>query len=98
MGQLMEGNARALEAAWESFAQLAPDAHATEYMVRLAPGADARAYAEAVAALNSGLHASVMDSGNAGTATVITFLDGVHGAADARRVARCLQHRSPEHP
>ncbi|WP_326783552.1 FtsX-like permease family protein [Streptomyces sp. NBC_00151] len=73
VGQLMEGNARALEAAWDSFAQLAPDAHATEYTVRLAPGADARAYAEAVAALDPGLHASVMGSGNAGTATVITF-------------------------
>ncbi|MEV7864406.1 FtsX-like permease family protein [Streptomyces hirsutus] len=73
VGQLIEGNARAVEAAWETFARLAPDAHATEYTVRLAPGADARAYAEAVAALDPGLHASVMDSGNAGTATVITF-------------------------
>ncbi|MFC9627147.1 FtsX-like permease family protein [Streptomyces sp. NPDC056930] len=73
VGQLMEGNARALEATWDSFTQLSPDAHATEYTVRLAPGTDARAYAEAVAALDPGLHASVMDSGNAGTATVITF-------------------------
>ncbi|BCL27931.1 FtsX-like permease family protein [Streptomyces aurantiacus] len=73
VGQLIEGDARALEATWESFAQLAPDARATEYTVRLASGADARAYAEAVAALDPGLHASVLDSGNAATATVITF-------------------------
>lgn len=73
VGQIIEGNARALEATWQTLTQLAPDAHATEYTVRLAPGADARAYAEAVAALDPGLHASVMDSGNAGTATVITF-------------------------
>ncbi|MFJ5720378.1 ABC transporter permease [Streptomyces sp. NPDC093149] len=41
--------------------------------MRLTPGTDARAYAEAVAALDPGLHASVTGSGNAGTATVITF-------------------------
>ncbi|MFI9065587.1 ABC transporter permease [Streptomyces sp. NPDC053429] len=73
MGQLVEGDARALETTWESLARLAPDAHATEYTVRLAPGADARAYAEAVAALDPGLHASVLDSRNVGTATVVTF-------------------------
>ncbi|MEL5955285.1 FtsX-like permease family protein [Streptomyces sp. CLV115] len=73
VGQLIEGNVPALEATWDCFAQLAPDAHDTEYTVRLAPGADARTYAEAVAALNPGLHASVTDSGNAGTATVVTF-------------------------
>ncbi|WP_031072562.1 ABC transporter permease [Streptomyces sp. NRRL S-118] len=73
VGKLVEGNARALEATWESFTRLAPEAHATEYTVRLAPGADARAYAEAVTALDPALHASVLDSGNAGTATVVTF-------------------------
>jgi putative ABC transport system permease protein len=73
VGQLIEGNARALEATWQTLAQLAPDAHATEYTVRLTPGADARAYAEAVEALDPGLRASVADSGNAGTTTVITF-------------------------
>ncbi|MFI1104513.1 FtsX-like permease family protein [Streptomyces melanogenes] len=73
VGQLIEGNARALEATWESLAQLAPDVHASEYTVRLAPGADARAYAEAVEALDPGLRASVADSANAGTTTVITF-------------------------
>ncbi|MFJ3540074.1 FtsX-like permease family protein [Streptomyces sp. NPDC090109] len=73
VGQLIEGNARALEATWESFARLAPGTPATEYTVRLTPGADARAYAEAVEALDPGLRASVADSGNAGTTTVVTF-------------------------
>ncbi|MGW6691960.1 ABC transporter permease [Streptomyces sp. NPDC054961] len=73
VGQLIEGDARALEATWDTLARLAPEDHATEYTVRLSPGADAHAYAEAVAALDPGLQASVGDSGNAGTATVITF-------------------------
>ncbi|MFJ3883360.1 FtsX-like permease family protein [Streptomyces sp. NPDC090077] len=73
VGQVIEGDARALEATWESYTELAPGSHATEYTVRLAPGADARAYTEAVAALDPALHTSVLDSANAGTATVITF-------------------------
>ncbi|MFD8145331.1 FtsX-like permease family protein [Streptomyces sp. NPDC059708] len=73
VGQVIEGNARALEATWQTLAQLAPDAQATEYTVRLAPGSDAHAYADAVTALDPGLHASVLDSANAGTATVISF-------------------------
>lgn len=73
VGELIEGNARALEATWPTLIRLAPDMHATEYTVRLAPGADARAYAEAVEALDPGLRASLMDSGNAGTTTVVTF-------------------------
>nr|BEK67368.1 hypothetical protein KPHV_45950 [Kitasatospora purpeofusca] len=73
VGQLIEGNARALEASWDTLARLAPAAQATEYTVRLAPGADARAYVEAVEAVDPGLHASVTDSGNVGTATVIAF-------------------------
>lgn len=73
VGRLVEGNARALEATWDTLVRLAPDTRAIEYTVRLAPGVDAPAYAEAVALLDPGLHASVMDSGNAATATVITF-------------------------
>ncbi|MFG2621777.1 FtsX-like permease family protein [Streptomyces sp. NPDC048507] len=73
VGQVIEGNARALEATWQTLAELAPDARATEYTVRLAPGSDARAYAEAAEALGQGLHASVLDGTNAGTATLITF-------------------------
>ncbi|WP_229886939.1 ABC transporter permease [Streptomyces subrutilus] len=73
VGQVIEGNARALEATWETLTQLAPDTRATEYTVRLAPGADARAYTEAAGALDPAVHASVLDPGNAGTATIITF-------------------------
>ncbi|MCX4984809.1 FtsX-like permease family protein [Streptomyces sp. NBC_00572] len=73
VGQLIEGNARALEATWQTLAHLAPNTRATEYTVRLAPGADARAYAEAVEALDPGLRASVADSENTGTTTVVTF-------------------------
>ncbi|MFF1712302.1 FtsX-like permease family protein [Streptomyces sp. NPDC058268] len=73
VGQVIEGNARALEATWDTLTHLAPNAHATEYTVRLAPDADARAYAEAAGKLDPAVHASVLDPGNAGTATVIAF-------------------------
>ncbi|MCX5206164.1 FtsX-like permease family protein [Streptomyces sp. NBC_00237] len=73
VGQVIEGNARALEATWDTLTRLAPDAHATEYTVRLAPDADAHAYAEAAGKLDPAVHASVLDPGNAGTTTVITF-------------------------
>lgn len=73
VGQLIEGHARALEATWHDLTRLAPAAHAAEYTVRLAPGTDARACAEAVEAIDPGLRASVLDSGNAGTTTVVTF-------------------------
>lgn len=73
VGELIEGNARALEASWQTLALLAPEARATEYTVRLAPGADVRAYVEAVEALDPGLRASVADSGNTGTTTVVAF-------------------------
>ncbi|MEU8954898.1 FtsX-like permease family protein [Streptomyces sp. NPDC048518] len=73
VGQVVEGNARALETTWDTLTRLAPDAHATEYTVRLAPGADARAYAKAAGRLDPAVHASVLDDGNAGITTVITF-------------------------
>jgi hypothetical protein len=49
VGQVIEGNARALDATWETLAHLAPDAHATEYTVRLAPGAEAVAAGDSAA-------------------------------------------------
>ncbi|MDX3536161.1 ABC transporter permease [Streptomyces sp. MB09-01] len=73
VGELIEGNARALEASWETLLPLAPDARAVEYEVRLSPGADARAYAEAAGAVDPGLRASVSDAGNTATTTVVTF-------------------------
>ncbi|MEU6759950.1 ABC transporter permease [Streptomyces sp. NPDC046685] len=50
-----------------------PDARAVEYAVRLAPGADARAYAAAVEAADPGLSATVGTSQNAATTTVVGF-------------------------
>lgn len=73
VGELIEGNARALEASWETLTHLAPDVRALEYTVRLAPGADARAYAEAAEAVDPGLRAHVSHAGNSATATVVTF-------------------------
>ncbi|MET9838067.1 ABC transporter permease [Streptomyces virginiae] len=73
VGELIEGNARALEASWDTLLPLAPDARAIEYEVRLAPGADARAYAAAAEAADPGLRASVSDAGNTATTTVVAF-------------------------
>ncbi|MGW7439282.1 FtsX-like permease family protein [Streptomyces sp. NPDC054849] len=73
VGELIEGNARALEASWETLTPLAPEVRALEYAVRLAPGADARAYAEAAEAADPGLRAHVSDAGNSATITVVTF-------------------------
>ncbi|MFB8398891.1 ABC transporter permease [Streptomyces yangpuensis] len=73
VGKLVEGNARALEASWETLLPLTPDARAIEYDVRLARGADARAYAEAAEAADPGLRASVSDTGNTATTTVVAF-------------------------
>ncbi|WP_030721802.1 FtsX-like permease family protein [Streptomyces sp. NRRL F-2580] len=73
VGQVIEGNALALETTWDTLTQLAPHARATEYTVRLAPDADAHAYAAAAGKLDPAVHASVLDPGNAGTTTVITF-------------------------
>ncbi|MET9881984.1 ABC transporter permease [Streptomyces sp. NPDC006430] len=73
VGQLVEGDARALEASWDTLAQLAPGTGATEYRVRLAPGSDAEAYATAVEAIDPGLRASVPDSSKTATVTVVGF-------------------------
>ncbi|MFD9516652.1 FtsX-like permease family protein [Streptomyces sp. NPDC059979] len=73
VGELIDGNARALEASWETLLPLVPDPRALEYEVRLARGADARAYAEAAEAVDPALRASVSDSGNTATTTVVTF-------------------------
>ncbi|KJK47699.1 ABC transporter permease [Streptomyces sp. NRRL F-4428] len=73
VGVLVDGNARALDATWQTLAQLSPDARAVEYEVRLAPGTDAQAYAAAAEAADPGLRATVPDTGNAGTTTVVAF-------------------------
>ncbi|MEV7506904.1 FtsX-like permease family protein [Streptomyces sp. NPDC091201] len=73
VGALVEGNAQAVEASWASFERLDPDPRAVEYEVRLAPGADPRAYAAAAEAVDPALRASVPDGRNAGTTTVVAF-------------------------
>ncbi|MFD0359527.1 FtsX-like permease family protein [Streptomyces sp. NPDC127110] len=73
VGMLVEGNARALEATWQTRDLLAPDLRAAEYAVRLAPGSDPRAFAEAVEALDPGLKVQVLGGANAGTGTVVAF-------------------------
>ncbi|GGS12593.1 hypothetical protein Snoj_37700 [Streptomyces nojiriensis] len=73
VGELVEGNARALDAGWQTFRQLSPQAGATEYEVRLAAGADVSAYVAAAEAIDPGLRVSVLDSANAGTVTVVAF-------------------------
>ncbi|MFG2990321.1 FtsX-like permease family protein [Streptomyces sp. NPDC048257] len=73
VGELVEGNAQALDATWQTLVQLSPDARAAEYEVRLAPGADVRAYVEAAGAADPGLRVSVLDGRNAGTTTVVAF-------------------------
>ncbi|MFE9559954.1 FtsX-like permease family protein [Streptomyces sp. NPDC006487] len=75
VGRLIDSDARALESTWETLGRLAPDSSPVEYTVRLAPGADARAYADAVDSSDPGLHAEVVNSAkvNAATTTVIGF-------------------------
>ncbi|MGW6708462.1 ABC transporter permease [Streptomyces sp. NPDC054956] len=73
VGELIDSDARSLDSTWETLGQLAPDTRAVDYAVRLAPGADARAYADAVGAADPGLRAEVAGSVNAATATVVGF-------------------------
>ncbi|MFD5145226.1 FtsX-like permease family protein [Streptomyces sp. NPDC058401] len=73
VGRLIDSDARALRSTWETLGALAPDSRPVEYTVRLAPGADARAYADAVDAADPGLHAEVGDSVNTATTTVVGF-------------------------
>ncbi|REE99850.1 FtsX-like permease family protein [Thermomonospora umbrina] len=73
VGGLMDGDARSLTSNWETLALLSPDLRAVDYRVRLAPGADTRAYVDAVRAAAPGVRATVDDSGNAVTATIVGF-------------------------
>lgn len=75
VGQLIDSDARSLESTWETLGQLAPDIRPVEYAVLLTPGADARAYANAVDAADPGLHAEVANpvDVNAATTTVVGF-------------------------
>ncbi|MGW1773432.1 ABC transporter permease [Streptomyces sp. NPDC002104] len=73
VGQLIDIDARSLESTWETLDRLAPGSRAVDYTVRLAPGADARAYADAVDAADPGLDSEVRGSVNAATTTVVGF-------------------------
>lgn len=73
VGELVEGNAQALDATWQTFLRLSPEARAVEYEVRLAVGADVPAYVEAAEAVDPDLRVSVLDGRNAATVTVVAF-------------------------
>ncbi|MFJ7158654.1 ABC transporter permease [Streptomyces sp. NPDC101118] len=73
VGRVIEGNAKSLAADWRTLEALAPGTRATEYRARLAPGADAAAYARAVRAADPGLAAEPSGAGNTATATVVGF-------------------------
>ncbi|MDX2291931.1 MULTISPECIES: ABC transporter permease [Streptomyces] len=73
VGMLAQGNAQALEATWQARDALAPTAQVIEYLVRLAPAADADGARTAVAAMDPGLHPELRTPGNAATTTVVGF-------------------------
>ncbi|CAM5332420.1 hypothetical protein SAVIM338S_00939 [Streptomyces avidinii] len=73
VGELIDSDAQSLESTWETLELLAPGARAVDYTVRLAPGTDARAYADAVTAADPGLRGDVAGSVNAATTTVVGF-------------------------
>ncbi|MHC6630659.1 FtsX-like permease family protein [Streptomyces globosus] len=73
VGELMEGNAKALAADWQSLTRLDPTVRATEYTVRLAPGADVRHYIESVAAADPALRPALGHSDSPATTAVVGF-------------------------
>ncbi|MBX9363384.1 FtsX-like permease family protein [Streptomyces sp. WAC04114] len=73
VGEVMEGNARAMDFGWQTLERLAPELQATEYSVRLERGADAQAYVDAVEKMDPGLHASMKRPDNAASTTVVGF-------------------------
>lgn len=73
VGELIDSNPRSLDSTWETLGQLAPGVRPVGYEVRLAPGADAGAYADAVYAADPGLRAEAVGSVGSATATVVGF-------------------------
>ncbi|MEV4231582.1 FtsX-like permease family protein [Streptomyces bobili] len=73
VGELMEGNAQALDSNWQTLSRLDPTTEAAEYTVQLAHGADAQSYIEAVKAADPALHPSLRRSDNTATTTVVGF-------------------------
>ncbi|RZU24033.1 putative ABC transport system permease protein [Streptomyces sp. BK239] len=73
VGELMEGNAQALDFDWRTLAGLDPTPRAAEYTIRLAPGADPQRCVEAIGAADPALRPTVLRSDNAATTTVVGF-------------------------
>ncbi|WP_327092383.1 ABC transporter permease [Nonomuraea sp. NBC_01738] len=75
VGEAMEGGPRFIWSSWETVHTLAPRIQADLYQVRLKPGTDAKAYAQAVKAADPGLRAEIdADKGESiDTATVVGF-------------------------
>ncbi|GIG63319.1 hypothetical protein Lfu02_76910 [Longispora fulva] len=72
VGELIEGNAKAMTTTWQTQAVLAPDIHPTDFTVQLAPGTDSQAYINAVKAADPSVRAATL-GGNTGTTTVVGF-------------------------
>ncbi|MER5321553.1 ABC transporter permease [Streptosporangium roseum] len=75
VGEAMEGGSRFIWSSWETLDTLAPRLQADLYQVRLKPGTDAKAYAQAVKAADPGLRAEIdADKGESiDTTTVVGF-------------------------
>ncbi|MFD5465687.1 FtsX-like permease family protein, partial [Kitasatospora sp. NPDC127059] len=71
VGLESQGNANALTSNDATRALLTPDRHVVEYDVRLAAGADAKAYQDAVSAADPTLSTSVVTAGTAGPVVAI---------------------------
>ncbi|MET7737635.1 FtsX-like permease family protein [Streptomyces sp. NPDC005402] len=73
VGELMEGNARALDSNWQTLTRLDPTTDAAEYTVRLAHGADVQSYIKAVKAAGPALRSAPRRSDSTATTTVVSF-------------------------
>ncbi|MEU0571977.1 FtsX-like permease family protein [Nonomuraea sp. NPDC005983] len=75
VGEAMEGGPRFIWSSWPTLAALAPQIPADVYQVQLKPGADAKAYSQAVRSADPGLRAEIdADKGESiSTPTVVGF-------------------------
>ncbi|MBB2747005.1 UNVERIFIED_ORG: putative ABC transport system permease protein [Microbispora rosea subsp. rosea] len=73
VGELMDGNPRALYSHWETLARLAPGTKAVDYTVQLTPGADPQAFIRTVKAADPGLYPAPGNSGSFATTAVVGF-------------------------
>ncbi|MFD9600753.1 ABC transporter permease [Streptomyces sp. NPDC059970] len=74
VGEVMLGNAQAMDSDWQTATELAPNTSAVDYTVQLGPHADAQAYVRGIEEADPGLHPSLRsDSPDAATTTVVGF-------------------------